>query len=158
MSGTAELGVIADTGGSGRLAQIALGSDELVLVTSMAGPLAGRKRVALEESLAFPFIGLTEGRTEEQHHAAAARPPGPRLNYRIRFPAVDAVCAAVAAGVGVSVLPERAVRERMNQHDVCVVGLDDAWARREMLLCARDFDDLSGAARVLAGFLASAEP
>jgi DNA-binding transcriptional LysR family regulator len=104
--------------------------------------------------MASPFVGLTEGRTEQQHHEGSPGAPGPRLIYRVRFPTVDAVCAAVAAGVGVSILPERAVKAQ--PHDVSVVRLDEPWAKRGLVLCSRGFEDLSAPALQLARVLGRA--
>jgi molybdate transport repressor ModE-like protein len=154
MSGAVDLGIVSDTASPTKLELLPIVDDELVLVTEREGPLAARDRVTLQEAMASPFVGLTEGRTEQQHHDGSPGPPGPRLIYRVRFPTIDAVCAAVAAGVGVSILPERAVKAQ--PHDVRVVRLDEPWAKRGLVLCCRGFDDLSAPALQLARVLGGA--
>jgi DNA-binding transcriptional LysR family regulator len=145
----ADIGIVADTADVGTLHHTTLGTDTLVLVTSVANPLAELDRISLEESLSQPFIGLTEGRTVEQHHESSTQPPGQRLNYRIRLPTIESVCQAVSAGVGVSVLPATAVQRWQGSHPVATVRLTDPWAERKLLLCTNNPATVSSPARTL---------
>jgi len=131
--GRADAGVVADTIDTGTLERIVLQRAELVLISSTTGPLAAHERISLH-SLREPFVGLAEGRTVQQHHDGAQRPPGPALRYRIRLPTIEAICEAVAAGVGVSVLPRSAVERWMTVHPLVAIDLTDPWAQRQIIL------------------------
>ncbi len=132
--GRADAGVVADTIDTGTLERIVLQHDELVLISSPTGPLAAHERISLHDSLRMPFVGLADGRTVQQHHEGAQRPLGPTLRYRIRLPTVEAICEAVAAGVGVSVLPRSAVERWMTVHPLIAINLTDPWAKRQITL------------------------
>ena len=132
--GRADAGVVADTIDTGTLERIVLHHDELVLISSTTGPLAAHERISLHDSLREPFVGLAEGRTVQQHHEGAQRTPGPALRYRIRLPTIEAICEAVAAGVGVSVLPRSAVHRWMTVHPLRAIALTDPWAQRQIIL------------------------
>lgn len=155
--GRAELGVVAETANLSGLDHVVIDDLEMVLVVAPDSPLRDRDQITLADCMNEPFIGLTGGRTLAQHHDSAddTSAPGPR--YRIRVPTTALVCDAVAAGLGVSILPASAVAGRTDDSTaegaVDTVALDEPWARRRTVLCYRPQPTLSPAAGRLVQYL-----
>ncbi|MFJ9755560.1 LysR substrate-binding domain-containing protein [Streptomyces sp. NPDC101149] len=68
-------------------------------------------------------------------------------------PTTEAICSAVAVGVGIAVVPARAVVRWQHTYDLRVVDLTNSWAKRNLLLCSQRWSGLSEAAAALAARL-----
>lgn len=147
--GRAEIGIVADTADTGRLPCVPLRSDRLVLIVANDHARAGSRRVSFRETLGEPYVGLTERSPLQEHLEGQAHPLGQRPLYRVRLPGSEAVCQAVSAGVGISVLPENVVARFQSIHPVTQIALDDPWAERSLVLCSRGEESLSGPALLL---------
>jgi DNA-binding transcriptional LysR family regulator len=152
--GRAELGIIADTVDSGRLECVTLRPDRLVIIAPSGHPLANRDRVAFSACLNYPFLGFAQGNPLQEHLSGQTQPLGLRPRYRAHLPTADAICTAVAAGVGIAVVPALAVT-RWQRRDLRVVDLTNAWAHRNLLLCWRELSALSAAAAEFSVYLTS---
>jgi DNA-binding transcriptional LysR family regulator len=128
-----------------------------VLLTSARHRLARRRQIRFEECLDQPFVGLGEGSALQEHLEGHAQPLGQRPHYRVRLPGVEAVCQTVAAGVGVSVLPDAAVRRWQQAYPVATVRLSDTWAARQLLLCTHPATRLSAPAQALLAHLTAGQ-
>jgi DNA-binding transcriptional LysR family regulator len=126
-------------------------------LTSARHRLARRRQIRFEECLDQPFVGLGEGSALQEHLEGHAQPLGQRPHYRVRLPGVEAVCQTVAAGVGVSVLPDAAVRRRQQAYPVATVRLSDTWAARQLLLCTHPATRLSAPAQALLAHLTAGQ-
>jgi DNA-binding transcriptional LysR family regulator len=151
--GRAELGIIADTVDSGRLERAVLRPDPLVVITRPGHALAARAHVAFSECLGHPFVGFTEGNPLQEHLSGQTQPLGLRPRYRAHLPTTEAICSAVAVGVGIAVVPARAVVRWQRTYDLRVVDLTNSWAKRNLLLCSQRWSGLSEAAAALAARL-----
>jgi DNA-binding transcriptional LysR family regulator len=67
----------------------------------------------------------------------------------------DAMCQMVAAGLGVAVLPADAVRALVRSLNLRQIPLQDAWARRQLLIGVRDMQALPRHARMLVEHLSA---
>ncbi|MGV9796641.1 LysR family transcriptional regulator [Mycobacterium sp. NPDC003449] len=152
--GRAELGIIADTVDSAQLQCTTLRPDRLVVIVPTSHPLADRDQVAFSACLDYPFLGFTQGNPLQEHLNGQTEPLGLRPHYRARLPTTDAICAAVAAGVGIAVVPALAAAQ-WPSGDLRTVGLTNAWAHRNLLLCYRDRLELSSPAAEFSAHLAS---
>jgi DNA-binding transcriptional LysR family regulator len=139
--GRAELGIIADTVDSGRLECSTLRPDRLVVIVPANHPLADRDQVAFSACLDYPFLGFTQGNPLQEHLSGQTQPLGLRPRYRAHLPTTEAICAAVAAGVGIAVVPALAAAQWSHQ-DLRTVDLTNAWAHRNLLLCCRNQSQL----------------
>jgi molybdate transport repressor ModE-like protein len=154
--GRADIGVVADTVALGELEHAAVRDDRLVLVAPPGHPLTTVGAVSFSQCLDEPFVGLAEGSALWEHLEGRAHPLGQRPRYRIRLPTLELVCRYVAAGIGVSVLPERAVERWATAYPVATVELSDDWAHRRLTICHNRAAKLSGPAqRLLARLVAS---
>jgi molybdate transport repressor ModE-like protein len=151
--GRAEIGIVASSVNPGQLHHVVLRDDQLVLVTPPKHRLARRRQIRFEECLDQPFVGLSEGSALQEHLKGHAQPLGQRPHYRVRLPSIEAVCQTVAAGVGVSVLPDAAAKRWQTTHPVATVPLSNDWAARQLLLCTHPTTTLSAPAEALRAHL-----
>lgn len=157
--GRADIGVVADTVALGELERVAVRADRLVLIAAPGHRLVESARVSFSQCLGEPFVGLTEGSALWEHLEGRAHPLGQRPRYRIRLPSIELVCRYVAAGIGVSVLPEGAVARWAADFPVATVELRDDWALRRLMVCHSRTAKLPGPAqRLLARLIGSAPP
>jgi DNA-binding transcriptional LysR family regulator len=68
------------------------------------------------------------------------------------------MCLMVAAGLGIAVLPDAAVRPHLRSMDLHRIGLAEDKAVRNLLICARDLGALPKPARLLVNHLVGAAP
>jgi DNA-binding transcriptional LysR family regulator len=128
----ADLGVILDdeVGDSG-LETEPLGDDSLVVIGQAGGILAGRTSMAYGEVAEHPLVGLEVDSPLRRWIEANVGPHAPVVRYRTSVASLSVVIALVAAGVGLAVVPRRALDPGQSL-DVC--GLQDSWSRRSHLL------------------------
>ena len=173
-AGEAELGIVSDAVDDGGLERQPLRPDPLALVVPADHALARHASLAFADALGRPFVGLAEGSALQEHVDAQARRLGVvGVDYRLRVQELDAVCAMVARGIGVGVVPLHVARRweargscgtrhpgasNAGRHanaagQVRVVRLTDGWTRRRLVLVARSFGELAPAGRRLAQHL-----
>ena len=79
---------------------------------------------------------------------------GSRMQVRIRADGFDGIIRMVAHGAGIAIVPKAAIDRRPPEPAYQCVPLQEAWAHRALLLCARNFDGLPAYATALARHLA----
>lgn len=152
----ADLGIVSEISTEDGLTMIPFREDELVLIVRPDHPLASRSRVDFRDALDSDFVGLHSNSSLHYRLLRAAADAGRPLNLKIRVTSFDAVCAMVAAGLGIGVVPRAATTPYTASLGLVPVVLNDAWARRRLHLCVRSLESLSGAARRLLDHLAGA--
>ncbi|AYQ27333.1 MULTISPECIES: LysR family transcriptional regulator [unclassified Polaromonas] len=146
LSQAGDLGIVADSTDTSQLETQPFRRDRLVLVASRQN-IPGRSRhISFADALHHDFVGLGEDSAMQQHLDAQAGRLGLRMRTRIRLRSFEAVCRMVEAGVGVAVVPAIAAQRYAGAGRLRILKLDDAWADRELLVCARKFADLSAPA------------
>ena len=148
----AELGIVADSADLGALQARPVARDQLVAIVSRTHRLAQAPGVAFAGVLDESLVGLADTALET-HLAERAARLGQQLTYRIRLRNTQDVAMHVAAGIGIAILSETVARTMPG--DLVIVPLTDAWAARQLFLCARDFATLTPTASLLAGQLAA---
>ncbi|AVO48320.1 LysR family transcriptional regulator [Melaminivora suipulveris] len=129
-------------------------SDELVLVVPQGHALQARAAIKFDEVLDCDIVGLHAGSSISLAMRAAAAQAGRPLRQRIQVTGLDAMCRMIDNGLGVGLLPGRAFALMQGLGRLAAVPLDEPWARRELVLVARDFAALPMTARLLAEHLA----
>ena len=145
----ADFGILSEVAAVDGLTMTPFRTDELVVVLEPDHPLAGKPQLAFSEIVSLPLVGLHANSSLHHLLARAAADAGRPLNFRIRVTSFDAVCAMVAAGLGISVIPKAAATACDAQLRLNIVPLAEPWARRQLLICTRTDRDLPGAARHL---------
>ncbi len=149
LGGVGDLGIVADSVDASMLETAPFARDELVVVTSPGHELGRRARLRFADASAFAFVGLGDESALQQHLNLQAQRIGRRIDTRVRLRSFDAVCRMVEAGVGVAVIPRVAAERCARAMRLEIAALDEPWAERRLLLCARRFADLSGPAAEL---------
>src|SRR3954465_3144159 len=128
------------------LLSVALGRDELVLLTHPTHPLAGRRRVSLEEVGRQTVIAHNDPsparervlRLYERRHAP--------INIQIALPSLDGIKRAVESGLGVAVLPRRCALSEIGRGQLVAVKVPELSSPRTVRLVYRKAGELSHAA------------
>lgn len=149
LDGRADIGIFADGTPPLGLQTLHYRDDRLALVVPSRHPLATRKLIDFADALDFDFVSLPTGTSLAERLEAGTEALGKRLRLRIQVRSFDAMCLMVAAGLGVAVLPSSAVQAHLRSMGLCRVDLRDPWARRSLLIGARDFAALPRPVRLL---------
>lgn len=150
-AGHADLGVATDVAGLKALQTRPLTEDRLFALVSEQHRLAEHAAIAFADLVGEPFVGVTGGALET-HLAERASRLGLQLAYRTRLGQMDDVATLVAAGIGVAITSEASAAD-LDREGLVIIPLSDAWARRRLHLCARDFQALVPPAAVLVQYL-----
>lgn len=153
--GSASIGICWDSVDLGGLHQVPYHRDELVLAVHPDHPLARRKSLRFEQTLAHEHVGLPPATAVyTMLHRAAAR-AGHTLSYRVVVSNFDAAMRVVKANLGVSVIPRQVSQPQVESGEIVAIPLADAWAKRRFAVCFRDRRALSPAAARMVDFLAA---
>lgn len=155
----ADLGIVADSADVSSLESKPFRHDQLVLVVPPGSGFGRRHQISFEQALTHDFVGLGEDSALQQHLNLQAVRLGLRMRTRIRLRSFEAVCRMVEAGVGVAVVPAIAAERHAEAGKLLILKLTDTWADRQLLICARRFDQLSlPALRLVESLCAPAAP
>jgi DNA-binding transcriptional LysR family regulator len=110
--------------------------DHLCVIVPARHPLRGRA-LRFDDLLEHDFVGLDDSAQITQTMKQAAEAAGKFLRLRVQVQSFEALCRLVAAGQGIGVMPEGSVDAFRQVLKLRLIELDEAWARREMSLCAR---------------------
>jgi len=148
--GRAEIGIVADAvDAAAELETFPFAEDRLVLVTPVAHPLAGKRRMAFKDTLSHDFVGLSAGSALQEHLDSHSARVGTALRLRVRLPGFDALCQVVESGIGIAVVSHTAAQRCRKSMAIRAVPLADPWARRRLRLCVKAERDLPVHARAL---------
>lgn len=153
--GIGDLAVISGSVDCDGLQTIRFVPDPLVLIVPQGHALdgGGRLSLSLGDAAAYPFVGMEDGSALQAHVGQFAGRQGKRLDYRIRLGSFEAVCRLVGRGVGIAIVPRVVAVRHARRTGIRHIPLSDAWARRELLFCARDFGGLPRHAQLLLAHL-----
>lgn len=133
----ADLGIVSEVPVLDGLLTVPFRSDELVLVVQPDHPLSQTTQVTFEQVLAQPFVGLHADSALYLLLSRVAADAGKSIQLRIQVTSFDAVCAMVAAGLGISVVPRAAATPYVQSLKLTTIPLMNSWAHRQLLLCTR---------------------
>jgi DNA-binding transcriptional LysR family regulator len=137
-----DIGVLSDATDLEGLSSFVFRADPLTLIVPQGHALAVLPRAALADALDLPFIGLAEGSALQDLVTLQGRRLGQRPNYRIRLRSFESVCRMVGLGIGVAVVPQAVALRCARQAKIRRIALSDAWARRSLVVCVRQVDEL----------------
>ena len=145
----ADFGIMGSTAAVDGLAMTPFRNDELVVVLKPDHEMAQRDGLTFGDIVQQPLVGLHANSSLHHLLARAAADAGRPLNVRIRVTSFDAVCAMVAAGLGIGIIPKAAASAYAAQLRLNAIALTDAWAKRQLFICTRVNEPLPGAAQRL---------
>ena len=123
--------------------------DQLVLLVPVTHPLGRRRRVDFSLSLDYEQIGVEGSSQVQTLLEVAAAQAGRSLRQRIRVASIGSMCRMVESGLGIAVLPRGMVELAARPGLSKMVALTDAWARLQLFVYARRFDQLSKPAELM---------
>ena len=139
----AEVGIVADSVPLQGLETREFCLDPLVVAVAINSPWATSSALVFADLLEAEFVGLHRGSALQEHIDNHARQCGKRLNYRVRLNDFPALIGLIQQGIGIGIVPEKALAQSGTQQ-VRAIPLSDHWAQRRLLLCARQFAALPG--------------
>lgn len=151
--GAADLGIVSDAIDTTDLQTRAFRDDPLVLILPLEHPLSDATEVSFSDALRHDFVGLHADSALAVYLEEQALHSGSRMQIRIRADGFDGVMRMVARGAGLGIVPLAAV-QRAAPQTFKSLPMSEAWARRKLLLCARDFSTLPHYATALLRALA----
>ncbi|GHC67813.1 hypothetical protein GCM10010136_12230 [Limoniibacter endophyticus] len=141
--GLADIGIVSDASDVEGLETAPFAADQLVVAVPDGHRLSERASVAFDEILSESMIGMSPGSALQDYLGVQADRLGKSLAFRVRLPVFSGMIEMVRHAVGIAVVPERAAQGART------ILLDEAWAKRRLLLCVRSRDELSPQARIL---------
>ncbi|MGY2373827.1 LysR substrate-binding domain-containing protein [Pseudomonas sp. SDO524_S393] len=149
--GTADLGIISDAVDTQGLQTLPFRDDPLVLIAPLDHPFTHGSFI---DSLHHDFVGLTASSALTVYLEEQALHAGFRLQTRIRAEGFDGLIRMVSGGAGLGIVPQAALARWPLAQRFKVHSLQEDWACRKLLLCARAFEQLPGYAKALFDALA----
>lgn len=140
------------------LQSLSLGTDELVMLAHPGHPLAGRKRVSLQEVGRQIVIAHNDPsparervlRMYERRHAP--------INIQVSLPSLDGIKRAVEMGAGVAVLPRRCALTEIERGDLVAVKVPELSNRRVVRFVFRKAGELTHAAGAFLELVRASRP
>ncbi|MGO1767386.1 LysR family transcriptional regulator [Advenella sp. S44] len=140
--GMADIGLVADSAELDALQAFPIAADPLVVITCADFAQAIPNPVSLVQISHLDFVGLMAGSALQEHIATHSRQAGKHLHYRVRVRSIDAVCKMVGNGVGIAIVPLTAATRHQQALRLNIIALSNDWARRNLMLCVRDSEQL----------------
>lgn len=151
--GQTDIGIVAGNVRTESLEVIPYRRELLVLAVPTGHALARRPEVNFADTLELDHVGLQEGSAIHGFIRDIGNDLRRPIRWRIQVGSFETACRMIEAGVGVGVLPGTAARRHAQTMGIAIVGLRDAWALRELRICARNVDALPAFARDLIALL-----
>lgn len=155
LDGIADIGVFAEGTPTTGLNTQVIGHDELVIVCSQDHAIQSRKSISFEECLEFDFVGLNRGSSLLELTSRHAERLNKHMRLRIQVRSYDAMCQMIAVNLGIGVLPYQACAPQIKALGLKVIRLEDAWAKRNLLLAIKQDGRQSPASTLLCQHLIS---
>jgi len=125
---------------------LALGSDDIVLLTSPKHVLAGRRRVTLEEIGRQVVIAHNDPSPTRDRVLRAYERRQTAINIQISLPSLDGIKRAVEMGIGVALLPRRCAVTEIARGHLAAIRVPELGAQRTVRLVFRRTGERSRAA------------
>ncbi len=127
--------------------------DRLALVVREDHPLAIRDSIGFAESLGYRHIALHRDSPLYQTLDKAARAAQASINYGVHLQSFDAVCRMIQGGLGIAVIPDRAICGSPDGPSLVTIPLEDGWASRQFQVIAQPPSMLSATSKSFLAFL-----
>jgi DNA-binding transcriptional LysR family regulator len=116
---------------------LALGGDDIVLLTAPTHALAGRRRLTLEEVGKQVVIAHNDPSPTRDRVLRAYERRRTSINIQISLPSLDGIKRAVEMGIGVALLPRRCALTEIARGHLAAVKVPELGATRQVRLVFR---------------------
>ncbi|MFL4476247.1 LysR family transcriptional regulator [Paeniglutamicibacter sp. MACA_103] len=134
VTGDAEVGILASVSDVSNVNVLPYVTDELVIVTPLGHPLSGQDSVQLIDTMEYDFVSVERSSSNFLFLSSTVRQAGGRLNVRIHAMGFSSALGLVAEGVGIAMVPRTVAAKQIAKGSVSAVKLDEAWARRDLVI------------------------
>jgi DNA-binding transcriptional LysR family regulator len=155
--GLASVGVCWDAVALGALQSRPYRCDHLCIAVPLGHPLASRKAVRFEQTLNYEHVSLPISSALQVMLQRAAALSGRTLIHRIIVSNFEAALGVVRAGLAIGVVSREVAERQGSIAGLHLISLAESWAERRFVLCFRDAQALSMAAKLLAEYLGTRE-
>ena len=155
--GFADIGVFADGTITTDLDTKILCQDELFVVCAQQHPISTYPSIEFKECLKHDFVGLNRGSSLLELTLRNAEKLGLQMKLRVQVRSYNAMCEMIAANLGIGILPIQACRTQVNSMGLQTIKLNEAWAKRNLLIATKSGALLSPAASLLQAHLKAAQ-
>ena len=156
--GEAEIGVFAGMLLREDLSQLPYNEDTLVALVPNQEVWRKTKSITLARLLSEDLILLQEGGSIQEWLANMAHAQGVHPRIRVQVKGFDAISQLVAAGLGVTVLPEIVARRFSQLLGLKILAIQGVETARSLSICHGDLKKMSPAGLDLLGFLSRSVP
>jgi DNA-binding transcriptional LysR family regulator len=153
LDGTLDLGIVALPSRRPQLHIVPLRHDELILVVSPDHPLAAADRVPVARLRGEAFIGFDRDIPTRKAIDRLLRKHGVRVRSVMEFDNIETIKRSVEAGLGVSILPAKAVQHEIGVGTLVSAPLVEGPFYRAVGLIHRRGHELSPAAQAFVDLL-----
>jgi DNA-binding transcriptional LysR family regulator len=151
----ADLGICIALPGAEQFDVLAYRTDRLTLMVPRSHRLSGANAVGLADILSESFVALDSESALTQLLVQQATTLDATLSIKIRVSSLDALCRMVHVGLGIAVVPQQIAEMYLNNLDVRLVPLHDAWSVRQLIVITRKHETLSATTHSLVDFLSN---
>jgi DNA-binding transcriptional LysR family regulator len=155
--GKADLGVFTRLPYDAEIEVYPFRRDELAVLVPQGHPLASQSSVAFEQTLEHEHISLFAGTQLNYQITKSAMEQGRSVRLRTEVSGYDAMCLLINAGMGIGILPRESVKI-YQVPNTRLLGLNEAWAARDILIGVKKRGELQPSAETLLQFLLSDRP
>jgi len=149
LSGELDFGIVALPARRAQLLITALFEDELVLVLPPDHPLARQRKPSLAALDRLPFVAFDRDIPTRRWVDRALKRGGASVQHVMELDNIETIKRSVEAGLGVSILPEPALRNEVRLGTLVVRRLREGPLRRQIAAIRRRGRELSPAASAL---------
>lgn len=149
----ADIGVIVRGADVEGLTVVDYEGDQLAVAVPLGHPLASRKALSFSDILDQDLVALESGTAVHRLLSSRARDVGRPMKVRVQVRSFEVMCLMISHGLGIGILPERALQPLAEAMGIRLVRLAESWAKRDYAICVRSFDDLESPSRRLIDFL-----
>src|SRR4051794_31459314 len=119
------------------LLEVAVGSDELVLLVPPTHPLAGRKQVSMADVAGEPVVAHNDPSPARERVLRMFEEQHITLNMVIALPSLDGIKRAVELNLGVALLPRRCAITEIASKRLVAVQVTGVSRKRQVTLVCR---------------------
>jgi DNA-binding transcriptional LysR family regulator len=157
-AGFADVGIVTDAVGPGKLQTFPLGFERLVVVVSRSSPFALSESIPFRDVVQCDMISLGKTSALDQKLGRLAAGLGHQIKVRVRLTSFEAVCRTVEAGVGIAVMPQTAANRYVDLMQIRAIPLSDSWSALQLMLCVNRVEKLPSHTKELLSFLGADMP
>jgi DNA-binding transcriptional LysR family regulator len=128
------------------------------VVVPAGHPLAARRKLRFADTLDYEHVSLPVNSAVQLMLQRQAAQAGRTVNHRIVVTNFEAALRVVHAGLAISLVPREVAEPVAAAMGLQLIPLAESWAQRRFILCYRDAQVLTPAAKLLVEHLASLAP